>query len=66
MANWWITLAFVAHAAMHLLSAVGITWAFIHSYNEHKPSKWKLFMAVVWFILSIALMMTNHEALHHC
>jgi drug/metabolite transporter superfamily protein YnfA len=54
----------IAHFTWHLVIAIGGSWSFFHSYEQHKKSKWKLAAAVIWFLLSILLLLSENQALH--
>jgi hypothetical protein len=52
------------HFAWHAIAAIGVTAAIWHSYEAHRHSKWKLMLAVLWLIVSVALLFVSDDACH--
>lgn len=52
----------VIHFAWHAIAALGVTAAIYHSYEAHKHSKWKLILAVLWLVISVALIFAPESA----
>ena len=64
MLDLGIKLLIIAHFAFHAIAAIGGVWTFMHSYNSHKKAIWKLIVAVVWFILSVLMIVVEHGTIH--
>lgn len=58
--NNWLNVLIVLHFASHAMALIG-AWTFFHSYKEHKHSKWKLVVAILWFIIAVAAMVAHAQ-----
>ena len=50
------------HFAWHAVASLLVAAAIWHSYEAHSHSKWKLVAAVLWLLVSVALMFAPDNA----
>jgi hypothetical protein len=56
------------HFAYHLVATVGVAYGLYHSDSVHSHSKWKIFLALLWLLVSIGMIVgvLDPDALQRC
>ncbi len=63
----FLSLLIAGHFLYHLIATIGVMYSLIHSQHAHNKRWWKLPLAVLWFVLSIVLLVgeVNHRTADH-